>query len=1045
MKAIKKYLAVMMTIFMFTGVMSATVYASTDEGDAAGEILDVVEAAPVPDFNEETGPELIETITEALDMESMAIIPDVPSDLDTGEYPENTIDNIGEEVPAAPADEIESEISEEVVGAIKATVGENIWAEFDSDTGAVIIGANYSQSGTLWPNWVEKLGVARNQIKSIEFAYGTVYLPANSSSLFYDMTNLMTVDFDCGSTENVMNIQDMFKNCISLKSITGWAYFDMSKVTNMSGMFYNCSSLTDLYLAIFNTSNVKDISNMFFNCNSLRTLNISSFDLSNVTNKDSVFQGCRALRLLQTPKQNSLTIDLPITLYNKSGTKYTALPKGSQSIVLAQDKELAKGTVVVGDCVTAAFTSSTGTVKFYSDQGTLWDSWKGKAGIYAPDIKSIGVAYGKVYMPPDSGYLFAYCSNLTKLDLSGFDTSNVTNMERIFFDCSRLTTLDLSRFDTSKVTNMNDMFHSCSSLTTLDLSRFDTSKVTDMGSMFEYCGSLANLDLSRFNTSNVTNMEDMFRNCSSLTNLDLSKFNTSNVESMYGMFYECISLTNLDLSKFNTSKVTNMSCMFALCDSLAKLDLSNFKTSSVANMDGMFDSCKSLTNLDLSSFNTLEVYNIRFMFYNCSSLTYLDLSSFDTTNVRYSSYTFDGCTSLEILRTPKKHTASGVTLPLTMYDTAGKKYIELPVLSKSIVLGKTQKIAQDFLKKPISDCTITLKPTSYTYDGKSKKPAVTVKDGTKVLTSGTDYTVAYSKNKNAGTAVVTITASETADYKGTATANFTIKKAAAGLAFAESSITKTTAEAAFTNPLTKTTTAAATFVSDNTAVAAVDSASGEVTIKGAGTATITAQTKAVTNYNAGTASYSLTVIAPYGFSDVQDQSHPFYNAIYWAAEAGITKGYPDGTFGINRDCTRGEMMMFLWRYAGKQEPTQVTKSPFKDVPTTHAFYKAILWGYQKGITKGYSDGTFGINRNVSRGECMMFLWRLKGKPAPQAVATAPFPDVPKSHAFYSAVLWGYQKKITTGFTSGPLKGKFGVDENCSRGQIVTFLYRARSL
>jgi hypothetical protein len=180
-----------------------------------------------------------------------------------------------------------------------------------------------------------------------------------------------------------------------------------------------------------------------------------------------------------------------------------------------------------------------------------------------------------------------------------------------------------------------------------------------------------------------------------------------------------------------------------------------------------------------------------------------------------------------------------------------------------------------------------------------------------------------------------------------------------------------------------------------------------------------------------------------GFSDVQDPKHAYYKAIYWAADAGITKGYPDGTFGIDKNCTRGEMMMFLWRYAGKQEPKAVSKSPFKDVPKTHTFYKAILWGSQKGITKGYSDGTFGVNRNVTRGECMMFLWRLKNKPAPKAVAKAPFPDVPKNHVFYNAVLWGYQKKITTGFTSGPLKGKFGVDENCSRGQIVTFLYRAR--
>ena len=119
---------------------------------------------------------------------------------------------------------------------------------------------------------------------------------------------------------------------------------------------------------------------------------------------------------------------------------------------------------------------------------------------------------------------------------------------------------------------------------------------------------------------------------------------------------------------------------------------------------------------------------------------------------------------------------------------------------------------------------------------------------------------------------------------------------------------------------------------------------------------------------------------------------------------------------------------------------------FSDVQDPgHAYYNAIYWAADAGITKGYADGSFGINRNCTRGECMMFLWRLKGKPAPKAVAKAPFPDVPKSHVFYNAVLWGYQKNITTGFTSGPLAGKFGVNENCSRGQIVTFLYRAKSL
>ena len=173
---------------------------------------------------------------------------------------------------------------------------------------------------------------------------------------------------------------------------------------------------------------------------------------------------------------------------------------------------------------------------------------------------------------------------------------------------------------------------------------------------------------------------------------------------------------------------------------------------------------------------------------------------------------------------------------------------------------------------------------------------------------------------------------------------------------------------------------------------------------------------------------------------MKNPSHPYFKAINWAAEAGITKGYADGTFGINKSCTRGEMIMFLWRLEGKQAPKTVSKSPFKDVPQNHTFYKAILWAYQNGITKGYSDGTFGINRNVSRGECMMFLWRVKGKPAPKAVSESPFKDVKKTHTFYKAILWGAQEGVTKGYTSGARKGEFGINDDCTRGQMMKFFY-----
>ena len=97
--------------------------------------------------------------------------------------------------------------------------------------------------------------------------------------------------------------------------------------------------------------------------------------------------------------------------------------------------------------------------------------------------------------------MFSNCSSLTSLDLSSFDTSNVTDMSNIFSNCSSLINLDLSDFDTSKVTDMSDMFSNCSSLTSLDLSSFDTLKVTKMSDMFSNCSSLANLDIRKASLS----------------------------------------------------------------------------------------------------------------------------------------------------------------------------------------------------------------------------------------------------------------------------------------------------------------------------------------------------------------------------------------------------------------------------------------------------------------------------------------------------------------------------------------------------------------
>ena len=188
---------------------------------------------------------------------------------------------------------------------------------------------------------------------------------------------------------------------------------------------------------------------------------------------------------------------------------------------------------------------------------------------------TIGGKGGIIANESMTGY-FYWFSEVTSIDLSALDTSQVTDMEHMFHFCYGLTSLDVSNFDTSQVTNISHMFYACRSLTNLDLSNFDTSQVTNMGFMFSGCRKLTNLDVSNFDTSKVTNMESMFDYCSSLTSLDVSNFDTSEVTDMSSMFYRCSKLTSLDVSNFDTSKVTTMYAMFCKCPAWDTVDQTKF-------------------------------------------------------------------------------------------------------------------------------------------------------------------------------------------------------------------------------------------------------------------------------------------------------------------------------------------------------------------------------------------------------------------------------------------------------------------------------------
>ena len=170
------------------------------------------------------------------------------------------------------------------------------------------------------------------------------------------------------------------------------------------------------------------------------------------------------------------------------------------------------------------------------------------------------------------------------------------------------------------------------------------------------------------------------------------------------------------------------------------------------------------------------------------------------------------------------------------------------------------------------------------------------------------------------------------------------------------------------------------------------------------------------------------------FVDVPAGSY-YEDAVDWAVENGITQGTDDTHFSPDGICTRAQAVTFLWRAAGSPEPETRTM-PFTDVPVGSYYYDAVLWAVENGITKGTSDTTFSPDATCSRAQIVAFLWRSEKSPA--AGTANPFADV-KSTAYYAdAVLWAVKEDITKGTTNTT----FSPDADCTRAQIVTFLYRA---
>ena len=170
------------------------------------------------------------------------------------------------------------------------------------------------------------------------------------------------------------------------------------------------------------------------------------------------------------------------------------------------------------------------------------------------------------------------------------------------------------------------------------------------------------------------------------------------------------------------------------------------------------------------------------------------------------------------------------------------------------------------------------------------------------------------------------------------------------------------------------------------------------------------------------------------FTDVMEDSY-YYEALRWAVKNGITSGTTDTTFSPDADCTRAQMVTFLWRAAGSPDPVH-TETVFADIEQASYYYKALLWAVENGITSGTSATTFSPDAVCTRGQMAMFLYR--NAKTPDINDSDSFTDVGETAYYKGAVLWAK----TEGITAGTSATTFSPDATCTRAQMVTFLYRA---
>jgi surface protein len=514
-------------------------------------------------------------------------------------------------------------------------------------------------------------------------------------NMFGGCSGLTSIDLSEFDTSNVENMESMFYICSSLKEIKGIENWDCSKVAKFGSMFLGAkafggdldlrnwkvgqnTTVTSIYSFMNWCENIKSVdmsgwilpdntnlANFMANQGSLHTVRVIGWSAVNIQNLCSVI-GCYVggtiygdVIIDETYLQNNWVYDnaLEVAMYTCSTSG--ELPAFNTEFTYTHAETSNEDGTYTTKVYADSLDNLPSIMKFNYSKVIEILKWNASnvtdmsSMFYGCDkLEKINNIENLVTSNVTNISKMFYLCGVSSLDLSKWDTSNVTNMEWLFRGCDKLTSLDISGFDTKNVINMNSMFYACSNLTSLDVSGFDTSNVTTMESMFQYCG-IESADLTDWDVSEVTRMNNLFCGAKVKT-VDFTGWNTSKVTNMANMFYECNTIeTIIGMEGFDTSSAINISGMFYYASKIKhNIDFSRWVTTENTSLYRMFNR-SSFTDLSsISDWDTNNVTNMDSTFYGYIG-TSLDLSKWDTSNVTTMNSMFQGCRSLISLNVSK--------------------------------------------------------------------------------------------------------------------------------------------------------------------------------------------------------------------------------------------------------------------------------------------------------------------------------------------------------------------------------------------------------